>query len=78
MPLPAILLLVQGIQAAINAAPQIEKAVTAAKDFVVGLFGSGAITKAQQDLIHAQVDAVALAVQSGHIPPEFTIEPDPQ
>ena len=73
----AFLLIVQGIQAAIAAAPEIASIMTAAKDFVSSLFGAGVITAAQQDALHAHIDDLVFALLNGNEPPEFTIEPDP-
>lgn len=73
----ALALVIQGIQAAIAAAPQIEAVVTAGKDYITALFSAGAITADQQNAVHAHVDAVAAAVASGQTPPEFVVAPDP-
>lgn len=70
-------LVVQGIQAAIAAAPQIEAVATSAKNFITTLFENGVITAAQQNAVHAHVDAVAAAVANGQTPPEFVVAPDP-
>ncbi|HVX56977.1 MAG TPA: hypothetical protein VHA37_04545 [Candidatus Saccharimonadales bacterium] len=72
-----ILLLVQGIQAAIAAEPQVAALAVEAKNFIAGLFYKGLISKATQDAIHAHVDAICAAAQAGQEGPEFTIEPDP-
>jgi predicted RNA-binding protein associated with RNAse of E/G family len=75
---PAMLLLIiQGVQAAIAAAPQVVDLVVKAKDFIASLFSAGLITKEQQDRIHAHVDAVCAAALAGQELPEWTVEPDP-
>lgn len=72
-----ILLIVQGIQAAIQAAPMVVGIVNSAKAYIASLFEAGLISKAQQDAIHAHVDAIAASAASGQTPPEFTVEADP-
>lgn len=67
----------QGIQALIGAAPEIEKIVAAAKAFIAGLFGAGAITIAEQNALHLQIDTWAAMWASGITPPAWTVEPDP-
>jgi len=69
--------LVSIAEAVITAAPDIEKAVGAVKDFITNLVSAGVITADQQTALHAHVDSVAAAVASGQTPPEFTVEPDP-
>jgi len=71
-------LIIQGIQAGIAAAPQIEAVAIKGKEFITSLFEGGVITKAQQDATHAHIDAVAAAVKSGGLPPEWSVEADPQ
>lgn len=73
----ALPLIIQGVEAAISAAPAIESVVTAAKDWITSLASNGVITIAEQNRVHAHVDAYAAAVRSGIVPPEFTVEPDP-
>jgi hypothetical protein len=73
-----IQLIIQGIEAAISAAPQFEEVVTKAKEFISSLTSAGLITKAVQDALHARVDIVCAAALAGDVPPEFTVEPDPQ
>jgi hypothetical protein len=65
------------IQAAVVVAPDVEAFAIKAKDFITALFTSNAITKAQQDAIHAHVDALAAAYKAGAMPPEFRVDPDP-
>jgi hypothetical protein len=72
-----LLALVSIIQSAIAAAPQLVSLVTSAKAFIAELFGAGVITKAQQDQLHAHVDAICSAVLTGKEPPEFQVEADP-
>lgn len=70
-------LIMQGIEAAISAAPQVEALVVKAKDFIASLFGAGLITKATQDSLHARIDAVCAAALAGQVPPAWTVEADP-
>lgn len=72
-----ILLIVQGIQAAIQAAPQVEAIVAQAKQFISSLFTAGLITQAQQDSIHSFVDATCAAALAGQEPPQWQVEADP-
>jgi hypothetical protein len=73
----AIPLIIQGVQLAIAAAPQVEAIAKSAKDFFSSLFSAGLISKATQDALHAHVDACQAAALSGTVPPEFTVEADP-
>ena len=75
---PATLaLIVQGIQVAIQAAPEVEAVALKGKELITELFTAKKISIEQQAAVHAHVDAVAAAVASGQTPPEFTVEPDP-
>lgn len=71
-------LIVQGISALIVAAPQAIELVGKTKEFVSGMFGSALITKAQQDAIHAHIDALQAMNVAGIVPPHWQVEPDPQ
>ena len=70
-------LIMQGLQAAITAAPAVTELVTKAKDFISTLFSKGLISKAQQDALHAHVDSVAAMAKEGIIPPHWQVEADP-
>ena len=72
-----LLLIIQAVQAAIAAAPQVADVAVKAKDFIASLFGAGLITKEQQDRIHAHVDAICAAALAGQELPEWTVEADP-
>ena len=72
-----LLLIVQGLQAAIQEAPAVEAIVVKAKQFISSLFGAGLISKKTQDAIHAHVDAVCAAALAGQEPPQWTVEADP-
>ena len=74
---PAVILIVQGIQAAIAAAPEIEDIIAKGKALITSLFSGGVITKAQQDLAHMQVDQIAAAWNASLPPVSWTVEPDP-
>lgn len=70
-------LVLTGFQAAIAAAPKIAEVVSAAKDFFTALFEADLITEAQQDKVHAHIDAIAAAFEEGKTPPAWTVESDP-
>lgn len=72
-----ILLIIQFVQAGIAAAPEIEAEAVRAKQFFTELFGKGLISKAQQDAVHAHIDALEVAVKANAVPPEFVVEADP-
>ncbi len=73
-----IALIMQGLQAAMSAAPQIVEVADAAKTFITSLFTSEQITKAQQDALHAWVDNQAALAAAGIPPAHWAVEPDPQ
>jgi hypothetical protein len=62
---------------AIKLEPKVEAIVIAFKNTISHLFHAGVIDKATQDLLHAHLDAVALAFVNGEPPPAWTVEPDP-
>jgi hypothetical protein len=75
---PATLaLIIEAIEAAIKAAPQVEAIAVKGKEWVTTLFQGGLISKATQDAIHSHVDEVRDAFLAGVTPPEWTVEPDP-
>lgn len=74
---PAVLLILQSIQAAITLAPGVVDVATKGKDLISSLFAAGVITKDQQDALHLQVDAIAAMVAAGITPPHWQVEPDP-
>lgn len=71
-------LIIQGIMAAIAAAPQIEALVISGKEFIKQMFSAGLIDKATQDAAMVYVDAVCAAAIAGIIPPAFQVQPDPK
>lgn len=71
-------LIVQGIMAAVAAAPTVVEVVTKAKDVITALFTAKQITKAQQDAIHQQVDAICALAEAGALPGYWRVEADPQ
>jgi hypothetical protein len=75
---PFIFMILGGLQTAIQEFPQIIALVTKAKEFIAGLTGAKLITKAQQDALHARIDAISEAAQRGEIPPAWQVEPDPE
>lgn len=72
-----ILLIVQGIQAAISAAPAAVEIVAKAKEFISALFSANAITKAQQDALHAHIDSLQALALAGVVPSHWQVQPDP-
>ncbi len=75
---PAILaLIIQGLQAAISAAPQLKEIYQNARDLINNLFSAKAITIDQQNALHAHIDAIETAFENGQEPPAWQVEPDP-
>ena len=74
---PVALLIIQGITAAIQLAPQVTEIVVKGKELIGSLVGGGIITKEQQDTLHARVDAITEAARRGEKPPAWEVEPDP-
>lgn len=75
---PAVILAIQGAQALLTEFPQIEGLAEDVKTFFSGLVSKGVIPAEQQNAVFSHVDAVCAAVLAGNLPPEFTVEPDPQ
>jgi hypothetical protein len=75
--MPPANLIIQGVLAAIQAAPQVIEVVTSAKNFIASLVGAKVISVAQQDAVHAFADAQEKLLESGYVPPAWTVEPDP-
>ncbi len=72
-----ITLIIQGIEAAIAAAPGVVEVAQKAKDFISSLFTANLITKDVQDALHAHVDAVSKMAEAGVIPNHWQVQPDP-
>ena len=72
-----IALIIQFIQAAIGAAPQITAIAKQAKEFITELFNKGEISVEQQNSLHAHVDAIVAAIATGKKPPQWEVEADP-
>ena len=72
-----LLLIIQGIEAAIAAAPQVIDVAEKGKALIASLFEAGAITIDQQNTTHAHIDAIQAAVIAGIVPPSWTVEADP-
>jgi len=77
MSVAGILLFIQGLNAAISAAPKVIEVVQKAKDFITALFTAGAISKERQDALHLAVDARAALAAAGIVDPAWTVEADP-
>lgn len=75
--MPPLLLIIQGIQAAITLAPGAIKIVEAAKAMIESLFQAGVISAQEQNALFAHVDALQAAVLAGEVPPAWRVEPDP-
>lgn len=73
----AILAIIQGIMAVVEAAPQIAGIVSSAKNMFSALFQSKLITIELQNSLHAWVDARAALAKQGIVPVAWTVEPDP-
>ncbi len=71
------LLVIQGVEAAIAAAPQVIEVAQKGKELISALFSAKAITAEQQDKVHAHVDAIQAAVLAGQTPPAWQVEADP-
>jgi len=71
-------LVLQGLTALVAAAPQVEALVKQVKDLISALFTAKQITKAQQDAMMAQVDAIVALSQAGIVPSHWAVQPDPQ
>jgi hypothetical protein len=76
--MPALPIILAGIQAAIGAAPAVVEVIKSAKDLITSLFTAGLITADQQNALHAWVDAHSALVKAGLTPPAWTVEPDPE
>ena len=75
---PALLLMIiQGVQAAISAAPGVIEVATKAKELIQALFTAKLITKQQQDATFLYIDAHAAMVMAGITLPHWMVEPDP-
>lgn len=75
---PSILLtILNGFQAAINAAPTVIELATKAKEFFGQMFSSGLISKAQQDALMLSIDSHAAMVNAGIVPDHWRVEQDP-
>lgn len=72
-----LLLIIQGIEAAIAAAPKLIAVAQKGKELITTLFEGGAMTVEQQNSTHAHIDAVQAAVLAGNVPPAWTVEADP-
>ena len=65
------------IEAALAGAPKAIELISQLKSFVSALFTAGLINKAEQDAIHAYVDARAAMAAAGITPDHWKVEPDP-
>ena len=75
---PTLLLIIQGIQAALAAAPGVIDVAVKAKALITALFTAGLITKAQQDATHANIDSYQAIWEAGVVPDGWEVRPDPQ
>lgn len=72
------MLIVPAITAVLTEAPNYIALAKKVKDFFAEMFKQGMITTAEQDRIDDFVDEVLDARRRGQVPPEFTVEPDPE
>ena len=70
-------LIIQGIEAAIAAAPKVIAVAEKGKELITSLFQAGAISIEQQHATHSHVDAIMNAALAGETPPAWTVEADP-
>lgn len=72
---PAVILAIQGIQAAISLAPDIEQVITSAKNLISGLVTKGVISVDQQNALHAWCDNQAALAKAGIVPASWQVQP---
>lgn len=72
-----IQLIMQGIAAAISAAPQVIAVANKAREFVAELFSARVITIEQQNKMMAHIGEMQAAALAGAKPPHWEVEPDP-
>ena len=70
-------LILQGVQAAIAAAPTAIDIIVKAKALIASLFTAGLITKDQQDTTHAHLDSIQAMALSGLFPAWWQVQPTP-
>lgn len=75
---PVVLMILGGIQAAIQEFPQIMTIVQRGKDFFSGLVDDGVITIEQQKQLNDRLDHLSESAQNGEIPRGWTVDPDPE
>ena len=75
----AIPIILQGILAAINAAPKAIEVISSAKQLIDALFAAKVFSLEQQASLKAYVDAHAALLASGIVVPSlaWSVEPDP-
>jgi hypothetical protein len=73
----ALILVLQGIQAALGLAPQVEAVAISAKSLISALFAAKLISAEQQNALHAWVDSHAQLAAAGIVPPAWQVQPDP-
>lgn len=69
--------ILQGILAAVSAAPQVAAVIDGAKALISGLVEAKMITTDQQNALHTWVDTQAKLASVGITAPAWTVEPDP-
>lgn len=70
--------IIKYIQLAIAAAPEIQKAVEWAKNFIGDLFSAKVISIEQQNALFSHVDALGTVFKAGQaLPSHWTVEPNP-
>lgn len=75
---PVAILVLNGLTAALTAAPQVEELIIKAKDFFTSMFNADLISAEQQDALHTRVDQITDAALKNQLPPAWSVEPDPE
>lgn len=75
---PIAIIVLNGLTAALTAAPQVTALAEKAKDFFKSMTGGGLISSEQQDALDARVDQIVESALLGKLPPQWSVEPDPK
>ena len=70
-------MLIQGVQAAIQAAPQVIALVESGKNMITALFTAKLITAEQQSVLHAHIDSISAMAKAGIVPAHWQVQADP-
>lgn len=72
------LLIIQGVMAAVAAAPRAVALANSAREFVSQMFQEGLVSKEVQDATFQYCESISAAAKAGIIPPSFQVQPDPE